>query len=906
MINFNKKFNSKVLSLIILWSILFVNLGAKAQGPCQNIIAYFVSSSPTASPVDSIIRICKGETVSFVGSATFETSSVGANYQWKFNNGATVVNGLTSSHTFNDEGVYVVDFVVTDANGCVNKNCDSRRIIHVSTTPHFDQSVIPDTVCVNKLSYLNGVVTPIIGEYNCAPPVAEVTFLPDGSGVSYTTSIDVTCFTPCDTVASATDINSICMNIEHSYLGDLDAKIICPNGQEANLFYTFQSGATNQFLGMPNDPGPGNDIPGTGFTYCFTMDAVWGPFINTYNNNTMAVTGAGPNPTTGQSMIAGDYQPQQSYNSLIGCPLNGTWTIQITDHIGSDNGYIFFWDISFRKNTDGYSFLPTYPVQTWETHPDIISLSGATAGIFPTTGGYKTYKFKVQDNINNCPYDTTFTLYVVDPGNPGLDTSILICLDHTPIQAIEYLAGTPEFGGVWTGTGVTPNGVFSPAQAGPGYHTLTYKQSKWNCDTSSILTVQVVNKVNMDFEYTLMPNCSHDTVQFHNLSDPGTYWWNFGDGTYPLDTATNPRHIYNQQAAYQVTLVARDTNGCRDTLSKVIDTRHPLVAQFSASIDSVCQTSGTVVDFTNTSIGASTWAWDFGDGATSNLKEPSHVFTDYGNKQVRLVVGDDIPCYDTSYTTIYVDTMPNIAWQLDKDQICIGDKITIQSDYIFTAQELHWNMGDGTYLNEVSPVISHAYDEGGKKYVTVTADFPVCESLTLTDSVMVYTYPVVDLGPDSVMCLNGASIALADTRNMNNPNISWKWNTGETTASITVREIGTYIVTATENDCASQEQVIVNKDCYTDIPNAFSPNGDGENDYFYPRQLLSKGVVGFTMQIFNRWGQLMFETSNTNGRGWDGRFNDQDQPSGVYVYTIKAVLKNGTIENYTGNVTLIR
>jgi gliding motility-associated-like protein len=426
------------------------------------------------------------------------------------------------------------------------------------------------------------------------------------------------------------------------------------------------------------------------------------------------------------------------------------------------------------------------------------------------------------------------------------------------------------------------------------------------CADTSVTITAVFNFTEMDFDFSLAKACTHDTIKFNNLSEDGQYWWKFGDGSYPLDTAKNPNHIYNTQGSYIVSLTMTDLDGCTDSITKVVNTMHPLKSIFTASIDSVCQTSGTVVDFTNTSIGASTWAWDFGDGATSNLKEPSHVFTDYGNKQVRLVVGDDIPCYDTSYTTIYVDTMPNIAWQLDKDQICIGDKITIQSDYIFTAQELHWNMGDGTYLNEVSPVISHAYDEGGKKYVTVTADFPVCESLTLTDSVMVYTYPVVDLGPDSVMCLNGASIALTDTRNMNNPNISWKWNTGETTASITVREIGTYIVTATENDCASQEQVIVNKDCYTDIPNAFSPNGDGENDYFYPRQLLSKGVVGFTMQIFNRWGQLMFETSNTNGRGWDGRFNDQDQPSAVYVYTIKAVLKNGTIENYTGNVTLIR
>src|SRR5690606_6796167 len=96
------------------------------------------------------------------------------------------------------------------------------------------------------------------------------------------------------------------------------------------------------------------------------------------------------------------------------------------------------------------------------------------------------------------------------------------------------------------------------------------------------------------------------------------------------------------------------------------------------------------------------------------------------------------------------------------------------------------------------------------------------------------------------------------------------------------------------------------KDCYTDIPNAFTPNGDGENDYFYPRQLLSKGVAAFQMTVYNRWGQKIFETNSTNGRGWDGKFNGKDQATGVYIYQIKAVLNNGKIEEYTGNVTLMR
>jgi gliding motility-associated-like protein len=78
------------------------------------------------------------------------------------------------------------------------------------------------------------------------------------------------------------------------------------------------------------------------------------------------------------------------------------------------------------------------------------------------------------------------------------------------------------------------------------------------------------------------------------------------------------------------------------------------------------------------------------------------------------------------------------------------------------------------------------------------------------------------------------------------------------------------------------------------------------NDYFFPRQFLSSGVIAFKMAVYNRWGQKIYETDNINGRGWDGKFNSKDQPEGVYVYIIDVTMKNYRQEHYTGNVTLLR
>jgi len=880
---------------------------------CQTIIASVNSTTPAADPVDSIIKICKGTTVSFTGSATFSSSSSGATYEWRFSDG-TISPGTTVSHTFPDEGVYVVDFVATDANGCVNKNCDSRRVIQVSTTPHFNQIVKPDTVCLHEISTIQGIVTPVEGKYDCAPPVADTTYLPDGSGASYSTSINVTCFTPCDTVKDSTDIQSICITMEHSYIGDLDAKIICPNGQEANLFNTNAAFAGGTFLGVPVDQAPWNGPIDneycSGSTYCFSPTATWGPFVSMLANTTaVSCTASNSSVTTGSSLLPGNYRPEASYNNLIGCPLNGNWTIQVTDHLLADNGHIFNWGIEFSQGLGGYSFMPTYPQQHWAAHPDIIGTSngGKDITIKPETDGntLHCYTFQVVDAFG-CPYDTTVCVYVVDPGNPGADTTVKICLNHEPVNGMEYLGGNPDPGGSWSGSVVTPGGIFDPAAAGVGIHNVTYKQERWNCDTTATITFEVVNNVNVDFTYTLDPACTQDTVNFVNLSDTGQYWWSFGDGTFPDDTLRNPVHIYEDQDIYQVRLIVKNLNGCVDSAIKAVDVNHPLIAEFTSNVDSVCQTSGTPIQFTDASTGAVTgWQWDFADGSTSTQQSPAHVFNLAGTRQVRLVINDAIPCYDTVYHNIYVDSLPFLELVQDKYAICEGDQVNFSPSYLYTARGLNWDFGDGSYWQQTGNT-SHSYEEAGKHTVTLTADFPVCEDLTVTDSVIVNAYPVVYLGPDSVICLDGPSIQLTDVNNINDPLVSWHWNTGATTPSIEVVHPGTYSVTAMKAECSTTEEVVVNKDCYTDIPNAFTPNGDGQNDYFYPRQLLSRGVAGFTMTVFNRWGQKMFETSNASGRGWDGKFNEKEQPMGVYLYQIRVVMKNGRTEEYTGNVTLVR
>ena len=92
------------------------------------------------------------------------------------------------------------------------------------------------------------------------------------------------------------------------------------------------------------------------------------------------------------------------------------------------------------------------------------------------------------------------------------------------------------------------------------------------------------------------------------------------------------------------------------------------------------------------------------------------------------------------------------------------------------------------------------------------------------------------------------------------------------------------------------------------MPNTFSPNGDGNNDVFYPR---GQGLFTIkTFRIFNRWGEIVFERANflpndATG-GWDGRYKGQAASQDVYVYTIDVVCENKVLMHYKGNIALIR
>ena len=376
--------------------------------------------------------------------------------------------------------------------------------------------------------------------------------------------------------------------------------------------------------------------------------------------------------------------------------------------------------------------------------------------------------------------------------------------------------------------------------------------------------------------------------------------WSFGDGS--SDSAVNPVHIY-PAGTYSVHLTATN-HYCNSYDSTSFTFGHPLKAVFTETPDILCQ--GQTAVTTNSSIGATGYLWKFSNTASDNTANPTYTYQRAGTYNLTLIAHNDIPCYDTVIKTVYVDTISKLNISLTDSVACSGTYTTMTGLYASLGNTgITWVFGDNQTMENKNPV-SHAYASQGTYSITATAHYRACPEATSGRTMSVFEQPTINIGRDTSICKGSESIKLGDHLNANTGPASWLWNTGERTREITIVAPGRYYATVNINNCYTSDTIDVANDCYMSIPNAFTPNGDGINDYFYPRQYLSRGLIEFKMNIYNRWGQLLFETSTVDGAGWDGKLNGVDQPSGVYVYIIDARFKDGQQEHHTGNVTLLR
>jgi gliding motility-associated-like protein len=501
-------------------------------------------------------------------------------------------------------------------------------------------------------------------------------------------------------------------------------------------------------------------------------------------------------------------------------------------------------------------------------------------------------------------------------------------------DAITFTAGNP------TGTIVQYVWNFNGANAGPqsvsgqtanflaqanGTFTFSlFVRDAQNNSDQFDFTVYIDPCIEPVIDYTANPStvCRGKTVQFTDQTIPGSSpilsrTWNFQGGTPLTSTLTNPVVTYNTLGSFSVTLQLTDRNGSYSRFDtnfiSVIECPLPQV-DFSANLTKICK--GECIIFSDSTLdtlaGQTTYEWQFPGSNTPivNKKEPGDICYDVpGVYDVTLTVtnpnGSDV-LTKPEYITVDSCEPPEARYNVQSDKICENTCVQFFNTSR-RADSLFWIFfgADSDYdpLDQ-EPIV--CYTEPGDYTVLLFVENPYGED-QINGTISVAEYPRVQAPKDTTVLI-GKSVQLASFGTA--PDFQWTPNYALSCEFCRVTEVNplvntTYYITNTnDHGCQSTDSVVVVvvENYYAGVPNAFSPNGDGENDELL---IYGNSITAIEFMIYDRNGNLLFETREL-GQGWNGEYQGSIVPNGTYVYLAKITYRTGYQELLKGDVTVLR
>lgn len=399
------------------------------------------------------------------------------------------------------------------------------------------------------------------------------------------------------------------------------------------------------------------------------------------------------------------------------------------------------------------------------------------------------------------------------------------------------------------------------------------------------------------------------------------YIWEFD-----IDGVTHDFHSWNlpiefpHEGLFEGRLILNPGTDCGDTATVHVHVFPGLEADFEFDYDTCI--AGPVI-FTNTTTnagaqGIESWEWSFGDNHGSEARNPIHEYFDPGHFPVNLRVTDDNGCVDQITKTVDYQPVPAliIIAPSSFDGCSPADIFFDNLSYpIDDTYQINWDFGDGTGSPEISP--SHVFEETGKYSIEVEITSPIgC-------TVDTFFHELIEVRPSPIAAFNASPEELTQFNStvqfedQSEGGAGWFWQFGDDFSTsvqhpeYTFRDTGLQEVQLiVTNAYGCQDTVVqyldVKPEIRYHIPNAFTPNGDGQNDVFRGKGIL-EGIRAYQMSIWNRWGELIFSSNNPT-QGWDGNSGKDGRsvPAGVYVYFVEMIGPRGERFEYQGFATLIR
>lgn len=309
------------------------------------------------------------------------------------------------------------------------------------------------------------------------------------------------------------------------------------------------------------------------------------------------------------------------------------------------------------------------------------------------------------------------------------------------------------------------------------------------CSDTTIFNSITVNKPQANFISANPTNCSPALVTFNDLSTDAASWlWDFGDGSTSVNQ--HPGHIYNIPGFYTIKLIVTNNIGCTDTLIRVDYIKVPgPYANFSASANQSC--AGSMIQFNDLSVNAISWAWNFGDGNTSTLQNPSTSYQNSGQYVVSLIVFDLQGCTSNFTLTNPIDIKPQpIAdFTISDTMACTPFPVSFNNTSQ-NAVSYTWNFGDGGTSSLQDP--THTYLSFGAYPVSMVATSQFgCNSTKLFNSIVANKTPIADFNANNTSGCSPLMVSFSDS-SLNVLNANYIWNLGNGGSALTQNSKATY------------------------------------------------------------------------------------------------------------------
>ena len=523
-------------------------------------------------------------------------------YEWSFGDGqtATVNYNTQVGHRWEDLSGYDLMLVVEDTanGGCRSRNVIDTRV-RMATNPIKTVQQMPDMCSGTEVGFTVGygensqiIVDSLDFRRGAKERYENTVFIPDGPNCynlsptgCYDAPVTFDQFPSGSTVGSGSDVMSVCINMEHTFLGDLGFTLVCPNGQSVILKYNTHSGGSDLGLATSstscsNQCDSNCNPPGVGWTYCFSNQyltnargVINGNMSSPIDStNTVDTTGYFQTPVQNATSMATGWETVDlnGFQSLVGCPLNGEWSVRICDDWGADNGYVFWWDLELGQNSAA-NWDYQVPIDTviW-SGPTFFSQQTSTSSIIaPPIDSVGTFVFDVSiiDDFG-CQWDTVSPLTVVQTPVVNLGEDIALC-EMTNVQ-LDAGNESPTATYIWSPTGETTRVITAEASANSA-PVVNYKVlvTEYNgsiyCYGQDDINLIVRPAANAAFTSDVYPleGCEPFSFRLLNTATNATQFeWTVGE---EISTEADPAFTF-PYGTYDVKLKVTSEYGCQDSV----------------------------------------------------------------------------------------------------------------------------------------------------------------------------------------------------------------------------------------------------------------------------------------------------------------------------------------------------